>query len=158
MKQEFGPSEGAAEEDEGPVRREEYRGDAGSGQRGVDAQEAMDETDEEDSPQQKEPACGLKSQRRQCSGRPVRPSAGVDVDQQGPVCVRDHHRRHRSGRRRPERAPLIVGERERMVRHRIGHHPAPGDLAHDSHIRDADAAQEQEEQQDRRQDPSCGGE
>ena len=41
-----------------------------------------------------------------------------------------------------ERAPLIVGKWKRMVRHRIGHHPAPGDLTHDSHIRDADAAQE----------------
>ena len=100
----------------------------------------MDKTDEEGAPQQEEPACGFKSQRRQRTGRPVRPAARVDVDQQGPVSVRDRHRRHRSGRRGMERAPLIVGKWKRMVRHRIGHHssrrPHP-----DSHIRDADAAQ-----------------
>ena len=53
MKQQLGPPEGAAEEDEGPVRREEYGGDARSGERRVDAQEAMDKTDEEGAPSKK---------------------------------------------------------------------------------------------------------
>ena len=76
--------------------------------------EAMDETDEEDF-NKKSPPRGLKSQRRQCQSA-IRPTAGVDVDQQGPGAC-DHHRRHRPVG--VERAPLIVGERERMVRHRI---------------------------------------
>ena len=141
-----------AEEDEGPVCREQERCDAGGCECGVDAKKAMNEANEKDPTREEEPPGGLKAQGGQCACRPVSPASGVDVDGQGPVTACDHDGRHRSCAGCLERSPAIGRERDGMMRQRIGRHPPPCHLTDDAHVGDPQTAQEHEEQQDRGED------